>query len=120
MELTEQALFVRIWHSCFPSSSSSSPEKVDSAIDASLGDRRLHFLPAYKTKLNKDFICSSVHFIFFFSCLAFSVGITQTGTTIKMKPHQQIMSCRQTMQVMARIMLKIHFLLTDLFLHPKQ
>lgn len=35
-----------------------SPENVDSAVDASLGGRGLHFLSAYTTKPNKDFICS--------------------------------------------------------------
>lgn len=41
------------------SSSSSPPEKVDSAVDASLGGvgGSFDFLPAYKTRPNKDAVC---------------------------------------------------------------
>ena len=87
MGLTEQALFDRIWHSCFPLLSLLLLRKVDSAVDASLGGRRgLHFLPAYKTRLHKDVICSKVNF-FFLSYLASTVQLKQTSTAIQMKPH---------------------------------
>lgn len=69
-----QVLFLCTPHSSF--SSSSSPEKADSAFESSPGGRKLHFPLAYKTKQDKEVIRGSSHIFLFLSYLALSVRIT--------------------------------------------
>lgn len=72
-----QVLFLCTPHSSF--SSSSSPEKADSAFESSPGGRKLHFPLAYKTKQDKEVIRGSSHIFLFLSYLALSVRITWTN-----------------------------------------
>lgn len=88
----KQALCLRTPHSSV--SPSPSPEKADSAFQSSPGGGKLHFLLAYKTKQDKEVICSSSLIFWslslslsFGSHLALSVRKTQTNCAFFFKPH---------------------------------